>query len=412
MCRVYIVNKTLLIFRHEFVITIKRTGFIVLTLALPMLALLAIGIIQLVSATVKPPTTTTITSIGYVDEEGAFNQFTTENNIKFVPFTSADTALQAMDAGSINDYFVIPANYSTTGIIENYTLEKQLSVPTNIESAIQDFLTSNLLANKVPAATIQIIESPLNIVSTRLTTSGAVSKEQGGPADIIVPGLFGIFLALSLIFSSTYVLQGLGEEKENRIMEILLSSVSARQIITGKVLGIGAAGLIQVMVWVISIPLLLNLASSSIGGFISSIQIPANFMILGIVYFILGYLLFAVLSSCIASISGTIREGQGLSAIYTIFAIVPLWFLSLLLLVPNSPLWVVLSIFPFSAPVEVMLRFGITGIPVWQIFTSVAVLILSIIGGLLLSAKLLRTYILMYGKRPSPREIIRSLKIN
>jgi ABC-2 type transport system permease protein len=329
-----------------------------------------------------------------------------------VPFTSADTALQAMDAGSINDYFVIPANYSTTGIIENYTLEKQLSVPTNIESAIQDFLTSNLLANKVPAATIQIIESPLNIVSTRLTTSGAVSKEQGGPADIIVPGLFGIFLALSLIFSSTYVLQGLGEEKENRIMEILLSSVSARQIITGKVLGIGAAGLIQVMVWVISIPLLLNLASSSIGGFISSIQIPANFMILGIVYFILGYLLFAVLSSCIASISGTIREGQGLSAIYTIFAIVPLWFLSLLLLVPNSPLWVVLSIFPFSAPVEVMLRFGITGIPVWQIFTSVAVLILSIIGGLLLSAKLLRTYILMYGKRPSPREIIRSLKIN
>jgi len=154
-----------------------------------------------------------------VDEEGAFNQFTTENNIKFVPFTSADTALQAMDAGSINDYFVIPANYSTTGIIENYTLEKQLSVPTNIESAIQDFLTSNLLANKVPAATIQIIESPLNIVSTRLTTSGAVSKEQGGPADITSLGFFGIFLALSLIFSSTYVLQA-WEEKENRIMEI------------------------------------------------------------------------------------------------------------------------------------------------------------------------------------------------
>jgi ABC-2 type transport system permease protein len=402
------VNKTLLIFRHEFATTIKRTGFIILTLALPVLALLAIGIIQLVSATVKPPTITTITSIGYVDEEGTFNQFTTENNIKFVPFTSTDTALQSMDNGNISDYFIIPANYSTKGIIENYTLEKQLSIPTNLQSAIQDFLTSNLLANKVPAATIQIIESPLNIVSTRLTTSGAVSKEQGGPADIIVPGLFGIFLALSLIFSSTYILQGLGEEKENRIMEILLSSVSARQIIIGKVLGIGAAGLIQVMLWVISIPLLLKLASSSIGGFISSIHIPANFMILGIVYFILGYLLFAVLSSCIASVSGTIREGQGLSAIYTIFAIVPLWFLSLLLLVPNSPIWVILSIFPFSAPVEVMLRYGITGIPPWQVITSIAVLILSIIGGLRLSANLLRTYTLMYGKRPSPGEIIRS----
>ena len=405
-------NKTLLIFKHEFITTLKRIGFIILTLALPVSALLAIGIIQLMSATVKPPTNTTITSIGYVDEEGAFNQFTTKNNIKFVPLPSTDTALQSMDNGNISDYFVIPANYSTTGIIENYTLEKQLSIPTNIQSTIQDFLTSNLLANKVPAAAIQIIESPLNIVSTRLTTSGAVSKEQGGPADIIVPGLFGIFLALSLIFSSTYILQGLGEEKENRIMEILLSSVSARQIIIGKVLGIGAAGLIQVMVWVISIPLLLKLASSSIGGFISSIHIPANFMILGTVYFILGYLLFAVLSSCIASISGTIREGQGLSAIYTIFAIVPLWFLSLLLLVPNSPIWVVLSIFPFSAPVEVMLRFGITGIPIWQIITSIAVMILFIIGGLWLSAKLLRTFTLMYGKRANILEVIKTLVSN
>ena len=402
-------NKTSLIFKHEFITSLKRTGFIILTLALPVLALLAIGIIQLVSATVKPPTTTTITSIGYIDEEGGFNQFTTENNIKIVSFKSTETALQAMDAGSISDYFVIPANYSTKGIIENYTLEKQLSVPTNIQSAIQNFLTSNLLANKVPAATVQIIESPLNILNTRLTTSGTKSTEQGGPADIIVPGLFGIFLALSLIFSSTYVLQGLVEEKENRIMEILLSSVSARQIITGKVLGIGAAGLIQVVVWVISIPLLLNLASSSIGGFISSIHMPANFLILGIIYFILGYLLFAVLSSCIASISGTIREGQGLSAIYTIFAVAPLWFLSLLLVVPNSPVWVVFSIFPFSAPVEVMLRFGITGIPIWQIIASIAVLILFIIGGLLLSANLLRTYTLMYGKRPNIREIIKNL---
>lgn len=403
-------NKTLLIFRHEFIATIKRVGFIILTLSLPVLALLAIGVTQLVSGIVKSPTTTEIKSVGYVDEEGGFNQFTTEGNIKLVSYTTTATALEALVKGDIEEYFVIPDNYSTKGVIQNFTLEKQLTVPSNIESAIQDFLTNNLLANKVPSATIQIIESPLDIVTTRLTTSGAISKEQGGAADIIVPEFFGIFLALSLVFSSTYVLQGLGEEKENRIMEILLSSVSARQIITGKVLGIGAAGLVQIVVWVISIPLLLNLASSSIGGFFSSIHIPANFLILGIIYFVLGYLLFAVLSSGIAAISGTIREGQGLAGIYTIFALVPLWFSSLLFVLPNSPIWVVFSIFPFSAPVEVILRFGITGIPVWQIFTSMVVLILSIIGGLLLSAKLLRTYTLMYGKRPSLEEIIRSFK--
>ena len=217
-------------------------------------------------------------------------------------------------------------------------------------------------------------------------------------------------MALSLSFSSSYVLQGLGEEKENRLMEILLSSVSTRQLIIGKVLGIGAAGLAQIIVWVISIPLLLNLASSSIGGFISTIQIPTNFLILGVAYFVLGYLLFAVLSASVAAISATVREAQGLATIFGIFAIAPLWFYSLLMLFPNSPIWVVFSIFPFSAPVLVMLRLGMTGVPAWQLAISIAVMVLSIIGGLLVAAKLLRTYILMYGKKPNLGEIIRSFR--
>ena len=130
----------------------------------------------------------------------------------------------------------------------------------------------------MPADIITRVEAPLNLVTTTLTSTGAVAPQQGGYANLIVPGVFSFLLALSLIFTSTYVLQSLGEEKENRLMEILLSSVSTRQLLTGKVLGLGAAGLVQVIVWVISFPLLLNLASSSIGGFISTIQVPANFL--------------------------------------------------------------------------------------------------------------------------------------
>ena len=403
-------NKTLLIFRHEFITTIRRTGFIILTLALPVLALLAIGITQLVSGMVKPATTAEITTIGYIDQAGGFNQFNTEGNIKLISYNTADAALQAMVKGDIKEYFVIPTDYSTGGIVSLYTLEKQLTVPPEIQTAIKDFLSSNLLAEKIPDTTIKVIESSLNLVTIRLTATGTIAKEQGGLTNLIIPGIFSILMALSLIFSSTYVLQGLGEEKENRIMEILVSSVSTWQLMTAKVLGIGAAGLIQVVLWAISMPLLLNLASSSIGGFISSVQIQTNFLILGVVYFILGYLLFAVLCSGIAAISSTVREGQGIAGIFTMFALAPLWFMSLLILFPNSPVWVVFSIFPFSAPVLVMLRFGISGVPAWQIIASIAVLILSIAGGLLLSAKLLRTYTLLYGKRPNLREIIKNFK--
>lgn len=290
-------------------------------------------------------------------------------------------------------------------------MQKEVTPSAATTTVIKNFISSNLLAGKVAATAIARVEAPLNLVTVTLTSTGAVASEQGGLTNLIVPGIFSLLLALSLAFSSAYVLQGLGEEKENRLMEILLSSVSTRQLIIGKVLGIGTAGLAQVIVWVISIPLLLNLASSSIGGFISTIQIPANFLVLGVAYFILGYLLFAVLSAGVAAISPTVQEAQGLASIYTLFAIAPFWFFSLLLLFPNNPVWIVFSIFPFTAPVLVMLRLGLTGVPAWQLAISIAVLVLCIIGGLLLAAKLLRTYLLMYGKRPDLGEIFRNLMI-
>jgi ABC-2 type transport system permease protein len=401
-------NKTLLLFRHELLHTLKRTGFIVLTIALPVLALLGIGVIHVLSGIAAPPAE--VTRIGYVDELGGFDQFTTQGNVVFVRFDTTEKATQALINNDITEYLVIPADYISTGIVKRYTLQREVTPPTAVSAAIGKFITGNMLAGKVPAETIARVDTPVNLVTTRLTSTGGVASKQGGLTDLIIPGVFSLLLALSLTFSSAYVLQGLGEEKENRLMEILLSSVSTRQLISGKVLGIGTAGLVQIVVWVISIPILLNLASSSIGGFVNTIQIPANFLVLGVLYFILGYALFAVLSACVAAVSSTVREAQQLAAIFTIFAVAPFWFYSPLLLFPNSPIWVVFSIFPFSAPVLVMLRLGMAGVPAWQLVASIGVLVLSIIGGLLLAAKLLRTYLLMYGKRPRLAEIIRNLR--
>jgi len=401
-------NKTLLIFRHEFLHTIKRTGFIIVLLALPVLALLGIGVYHIVSGVTRPPTE--VTKIGYVDKAGGFDQFATQGNITLVRFDTPEAATQVLIKKDIGEYFIIPPDFISTGIISRYTTQRELTPSAATTAAIKNFISSNLLAGKVPTTTITRVEAPLYLVTTTLTSTGAVAPKQGGFGNFIIPAIFGAMLALALVFTSTYVLQSLAEEKENRLMEILLSSVSTRQLLTGKVLGLGAAGMVQVVVWVVSIPLLLNLASSSIGGFLSTIQITPSLLILGVVYFILGYSLFAVLSAAVAAMSSTVREAQSLGSIYTLFAIAPFWFLSLLMFFPNSPIWIVFSIFPFSAPVLVMLRLGLTGVPTWQLAVSITVLVLSIIGGLLLAAKLLRTYILMYGKRPGIREIIRNLR--
>ena len=405
-------NKTLSIFRHEFRKTIKKVGFIILTLSLPVLALLGIAVYQIVSGIAAPPPEAT--KVGYVDQIGDFDQFTSQGNVTLLHFADIDEALQALINQEITYYFIIPNDLISGEVIKLYTLQKELTPPAATTIAIKNFISSNLLTGKVPVDVITWVESPLSLVSTTLTSTGEEAPKQVGYINFIVPGIFSFLLALSLIFSSTYVLQSLSEEKENRVMEILLSSVSTRQLLTGKVLGLGAAGLTQVAVWVMSFPLLLNLASSSvggiIGGIISTIKVPFSFWILGILYFILGYALFAVLSACISAVTSTVQEAQGLAAIYTIFNFVPFWFISLLLIFPNSPIWVILSIFPFTAPVVILLRLGLFGVPAWQLAVSIIVLILCITGGLLMAGKLLRAYTLMYGRRPDLKEIVRSLK--
>ncbi len=401
-------NKTLLILRHEFLHTVKRRGFIIMTIIVPLIALLLIGVFQLVSGIAKP--TVEIMTIGYVDELGGFQQYTSQGNITLVRFDTPDDATEALIKGDIKEYFVIPPDYISTGVINRYTLEKQLAALPATTTAINNFLLSNLLAGKVPAATIARIEAPLKVITIRLTETGAVAPEQGGYGNFIIPAVFGILLALAIIFTSMYLLQGLGQEKENRLIEILLSSVSARQLLTGKVLGIGAAGLAQVAVWAISAPLLLNLASSSIGGFVSTIQLPADFIVLAVVYFILGYSLFAVISASIGAVSSSSQEGQQLMGIFTIPLLIPLWFMSLIMLLPDSPVWVFFTIFPLSAPVVVIIRLGVSGIPAWQLVASIAVLVLSIIGILLLTIRIFRIYLLMYGKRPGIGEVLRSLR--
>jgi len=402
-------NKTYLIFKHEFLLAIRRPGFIILTLIVPVMALLGIGIIELVSNLSDAPANE-ITVIGYVDEVGVFDSKTNEGFDRLVSFSSVEEAGNALARQEISEYIIIPSDYLSSGTIKRYTLEKEPQTPDATVAYIKSFLTGNLLEEKVPPNVITLVVSPLKMEVSQITEKGDIALEQNNIGNVIIPAVFSLLLSLALMFGATSLISGLGEEKENRLIEVLFSSVSVRQLLVGKTLALGIAGLLQVLVWLISAPLILNLASSSFGGFMSSIQLPANFLILGIIYFVLGYLLFAVLSIGIGAISSNAREGSQLSMFYVMLGFVPLWFSSLLVAFPNSSIWVFLSIFPITAPVQTMLRLGVTDIPAWQILTSIGVLILSIIVGLFLSIKIFRMHMLMHGKRPGFAEIRLNLK--
>jgi ABC-2 type transport system permease protein len=288
-------------------------------------------------------------------------------------------------------------------------MKTELQPPAEVINATQSFLVSNLLKDNVSPEIAARVRAPLAVNNTILDKTGSVADNQGGTAGLMISYVFSVLLIVAIFTASGYLLQGLSEEKENRIMELLLSSVSTRQLITGKVLALGTSGLIQILVWLISGYGLIALGSSSIGGFFTTLHFPVSVVALSVIYFILGYFLFAILMAGIGAIAPTQRDGQQMSVVFTLFSAIP-YFL-MLFIVENGEHVVsrILTIFPLTAPLTVMIRLN-NGIPIWEILTSVVVLILAIYGSLLLVSKIFRVYLLMYGKTPGWSEIVKSLR--
>lgn len=404
-------NKITTILKHEFMTTVRRKSFILMTIAFPLLGILGIGAYQIIQGAGggQPAVIETI-DVGYVDNTGLFNDYTEYEYVNLISQPDEDAAFNAMTGNEIQQYFVIPEDYLSGGIIIRYTLERELEISGYVASAMTEFLVNNLLAGKVDNTTIERVVYPLSLSSITLDSSGEIAENQGGFANFIVPYIFSILLIMAIFTSSGFLLQGLGEEKENRVMEILLSSVSPRDLITGKVLGLGAAGLIQIVVWLISARYLADMASSSIGGMLSSLSISAEFLLVSLIYFILGYLLFAVIMAGAGSIGATARESQQLSVIFTLSAVVPFYFIAAIMENPDGVAAKVLTFIPFTAPITVMMRMGIAEIPLWELGISVALIIVTIIGLLFVVAKIFRTFLLMYGKTPRLGEIIKILR--
>ena len=402
-------KKTLFIIKHEFRGMLKRTSYILTTILLPLVALLAIVIYNLVQALTGGAAEVKIPKIGYVDQVGIFSEATNQPGAELLAYPSADAAKAALINGDIKEYFIIPQDYIASGVLERFSLKTELEPGQSSGVAIKDFLIANLLKNEVGADITARVQSPYYLNNTVLDKSGNVAEGQGGFGAYILSYLFSLLLLMSIFTASGFLLQGLVEEKENRVMEVLLSSVSSRQLIAGKVLGLGAAGLVQIAVWLVSFKLLLPFASSSIGGLFSSLTFPPSIIFVSLIYFILGYLFYGILMAGVGAIAPTVQMGQQMSVVFSMTAAFPFFFMVYIIENGDRPFNIVLSLFPPTAPLTVMMRLG-QGVPLWEILVSVVLLILAILGSLALAARIFRTFLLMYGKTPGFKEVLRSLR--
>jgi ABC-2 type transport system permease protein len=401
-------NKTFIILKHEFWKTLRSTSFIILTLALPVLAILGVGIYQGVHYWYHPGAPQE-EKIGYVDHTGMFGNYTSQPGVQFILYPDEQAAKDALLAKDVKEYLVIPANYLSRGVIARYTTSREVIPSAKTTGQITDFLRSNLLAGEVSPQVLERVKTPMLLASVRLNETGEIAPNQDVVSTYVVPLAFGILFIIAIMFSSARLFQSVTEEKENRVMEILLSSVSSGQLLVGKVLGLGTAGLVQAAVWFVTFAIFAQVTPGIIPA-LSALSVPASLIGWGILYFILGYLLLAALAAGVGSIGATAREGQGWTTIFTLPAISPLWFNYFIIGSPEGAVSRAFTFFPLTSPVAAMMRLASHTISAWEVALSLIILIGSIVLTMWLAAKIFRVFLLMYGKRLALREIVRYIR--
>ena len=218
-----------------------------------------------------------------------------------------------------------------------------------------------------------------------------------------------MLLYTAVIFYGVSVMRAVLEEKNSRVMEVLLSSATSTELMAGKLIGVGAVGLTQIVIWIVmaGVYALPALAASASTG---EIRIAPLTLAAFALFFLLGYLLFSSIYAAIGAVITSEQEGQQMQFIIVLPLIISVFMMGPVMRAPDAPVAVWSSMVPFFSPVLMYLRIAVQPPPVWQIALSLALLVGTIAGILVLCARIYRIGILMYGKRPTLPEILKWLK--
>lgn len=428
-------SRALIIARREYVTTVRRKAFLFSLLLTPALMALSVTL-QLAGSDDARKHAHQERVVALVDSSGVFadaparfdfrsvgvsvggkNRFLSPDSF-VVPlaarrFAALAPALDSLSAGTVNTVIVVPPDFLATGSIRRYEHDTRTLTESGDDRAVRVWLTRAMLgdgADSLRAARVIGLGRTTDLYVPGRDGRYALKDDMRELWSFLVPFVMALILGIAIISGGQYLLQGVSEEKETRILESLLCTVTPDELMFGKLIGLGGAGLTLVGAW-IAAALYFSLPTMGV----LQISIPPVLVVLAIVYFVLGYLFYASLMTGIGAIANNLREAQQLAMIFTITNFLPFYALSKILNNPHSSLTVGLSLFPMTAPTTMMLRLAtstITGaeVPFWQVGASIGLLAIAAFLALRGSAKVFRIGLLLYGKTPNLPEILAILR--
>lgn len=421
-------NKILLIIQREYLTRVRKKTFIIGTILFPLLYLgLIFGTGYLAARTADSNLhVAMIDSTGYFDKGRIERENRQDSTVIFTLVTAhQDTLKTKFKDWGYDGYVIIPADLSwDNGRGRGLTYYTGRTM--GIEGAQPVQTKLNNLWNSIKNEKLGIDESKKTILEKN-TVSLAPQNVHDTAADsrvaTVIGYVSGFLIYFILLLYGSQVMMGVMEEKTSRIAEVIVSSVKPFQLMLGKIVGIGLVALTQFLLWIAFMFIIYNVTTASgssnavmsgvIGGVqkaFTSINVPL-ILIFFIFYLLGGFFFYSSLYAAIGSaVNEDMREAQSLSFPITMLVIFSIFMLSIAMKDPTGPVAVWGSIIPFSSPIIMMARipFGVPAtVPWWQLIASMAALIGGFIFTTWFAGKIYRTGILMYGKKPTWKEMLK-----
>ncbi|MBP3943623.1 ABC transporter permease [Sphingobacteriaceae bacterium WQ 2009] len=437
-------HKILLIIQREYVSRVKKKSFLLLTFLVPIFF---IGMYAAMFYLMKKGYEDNFAEITVVDEQGSFyEQLRSNKNVAFLPATADFEAEKEKLRSSKKDFaslLYIPKDiYNTRSLNLISAGKSNLKTRDEISSQVQEIIRNKLYQDAGIDKNLLATIDPNVTVSAREISSDGEEKNANTEIAMGIGVALAILVYLSLFLYGVQVMRGVIEEKSNRIIEVIISSVKPFQLMMGKIIGIGMVGLTQFLLWILLTGGLFTVAttlfvdkeslesvaatqgemsqgneqlstavekSAQMGGFLEAIK-AVNFYeiaICFILFFLAGYLLYSAIFAAVGSAVDSETEANQFTMPVTMPLLIT-YILSFGLIIndPHGTISTWLSFIPFTSPIAMLVRIPFD-VPLWQIATSLTLLILTFLGTTWVAARIYRVGILIYGKKPSFKELIK-----
>lgn len=402
----------LLVAQRDYLRTVRRRGFIAGTLLLPAAMALMFGVSAFFSTTgAQQP----LGQVLVVDESPV--ALTTDPaltpHVILVDRADADARLVA---GTARDYYLVPPGWPAApdirrivgdGAGTNKPLSsiEALTLEQSAKAEIELMLRLSILRDAgLPDSALAQLLTPTKVTS--VSTTGEPVTDASVLASFALPYIFTLIFVLSIFITSGYLLQSVTEEKENRVVEIVLSSIPALPLMAGKILGLGAAGLTQVAIWLATALVAIPLVNQQFSLDVSLVWYQ---MVLAIVFFCLGYLGYGAIFAAVGAVAPGAREGQQYSSFFGFFAVVPVIATPVFVSDPGSPIVWLLALFPLTAPAASLELLALPSIPWITLAASFVAQLVFVVVATVLAGRIFRATLLLYGVRPSLGRIVGAL---